>query len=639
MKPFSETLFGRCWAKLTRRQEFNLNNAERREEPAVAVEPKPKGDEALPMKHDSDATNGDVGLQIGQNYTMPKQKNLLVRRFYILSWIGSYDREKAVADLIAGITLGMTIIPQSIAYAALAGLSSEYGLYSAFIGSIIYVFFGTIPQVSIGPTSLMALLVLQFCADKPVEFVIVLAFMAGLFEFLMGVFQLGFIVNFIPSPVTKAFTSGTALIVALVQVKTLFGVRIKGIPTPAEFWNNIKVPDAIVGVICLVVLLLLRQLSSVEFKKKTDSTRRIKKLLWYISISRNALVVFTLSFIAYLWIQKSSFEAIPFSLSSKVSSGLPQFKLPPFSFESGNRTYGFLDICSELGSGLGVVPIVAVLANVAIAKAFVKDSQLDASQEMLTLGLCNLAGSFFSAMPTCGAFTRSAVSQASGVRTPMAGIYTGIIVFSALSILTPYFQYIPKSSLSAVLIAAVIFMVDFSPVKTLWKNNKKDFFSWTGCLLVCLIAGVEVGLLYGILLNMIFVLLRLGNPKVEVNLKQCDTVAYVHVKPLSDVYFSGVDSIRTEIRSACILYRYDFPIVLDCSRFMLFDATFIEMLTAVAKEIAEQKQMFILQSLSEKYKSLLPADNSNIHYAMNPLTMDDFLVPEKKANGNGALMA
>lgn len=167
------------------------------------------------MKNDSDNRNGDVALPIAQNYTKPKEKSLLARRLYILSWIGSYEREKGMSDLIAGITLGMTIIPQSIAYAALAGLSSEYGLYSAFmgkfgkvyfikisiaifdyfnyfsLGSIIYVFFGTIPQVSIGPTSLMALLTLQYCSDKPVQIVIVLAFMAGLVELLMGVFRLG----------------------------------------------------------------------------------------------------------------------------------------------------------------------------------------------------------------------------------------------------------------------------------------------------------------------------------------------------------------------------------------------------------------------------------------------------------------
>ena len=162
---------------------------------------------------------------------------------------------------------------------------------------------------------------------------------------------------------------------------------------------------------------------------------------------------------------------------------------------------------------------------------------------MLTLGLCNLAGSFFSAMPTCGAFTRSAVSQASGVRTPMAGIYTGLIVLSALSILTPYFQYIPRSSLAAVLIAAVVFMVgyifiyliyisniclldqiDLTPLKELWRTNKKDFFSWTGSLIMCLIAGVEMGLLFGIVVSMICILLRLGNPRVEVNLKQVRSV-------------------------------------------------------------------------------------------------------------------
>lgn len=117
--------------------------------------------------------------------------HFLIRRFHILNWLPRYDREKAAADLIAGITLGLTIIPQSIAYAALAGIPSEYGLYSAFIGSIIYVFFGTIPQVSIGPTSLMSLLVFQYCHNKPVQFVIVLAFSAGLVELFMGLFELG----------------------------------------------------------------------------------------------------------------------------------------------------------------------------------------------------------------------------------------------------------------------------------------------------------------------------------------------------------------------------------------------------------------------------------------------------------------
>uniref|UniRef100_A0A1B0FAK2 SLC26A/SulP transporter domain-containing protein n=1 Tax=Glossina morsitans morsitans TaxID=37546 RepID=A0A1B0FAK2_GLOMM len=597
--------------------ENNVNNKNLQK-----VETFHKNDEALPMKNSHYFDDDQVDLK--SKYEKPKQPNWLFRRIYILTWIRHYDREKAISDLIAGITLGLTIIPQSIAYAALAGRSSEYGLYTAFIGSIIYVFFGTIPQVSIGPTSLMSLMVLQYCYEKPIEIVIVLAFLAGCVELLMGIFQLGFIVSFIPSAVNKAFTTGTSIIVALCQIKNLLGVKLKGIPTPRAFFENIKVADATVGITCFVILLVLRQLSSVKFKEESPAARRLKKLLWYISISRNALVVFTCGMIAYFWIQKSSFEAIPITLSSKVDSGIPTIKLPPFAFIHDNRTYVFSDICRELGSGILVVPIVAVLANVAIAKAFVKDGILDASQEMLTLGICNVAGSFFSAMPTCGAFTRSAVSQASGVRTPMAGIYTGIIVLSALSILTPYFQYIPKSSLSAVLIAAVIFMVDFKPLTELWKTNKKDFISWLGCVIVCLAAGVEMGLLYGIILNMIFVLLRLGKPKLEVNLKKSDNLIYVHIKPMSDIYYTGVEPIRTEIRSACVLYRNDFPIVLDCSRFMLFDTTFLEMLNAVAKDLRENNVLLILQFFPDKHKEFLN-ENTNIRFA-NDRTLSELIV-------------
>lgn len=330
-------------------------------------------------------------MDMQSRYSAPKEAHWLLRRIYILSWIRNYDRPQAFADLIAGITLGLTIIPQSIAYASLAGLSSEYGLYSAFIGSIIYVFFGTIPQVSIGPTSLMAIMTLQFCADKPVQVVIVLAFLAGLVELLMGICQLGFIVSFIPSPVTKAFTSGTAVIVVIVQIKNLLGIRLKQVPSLGEFFGNIRWCDAAMGISCmclllslrvstvfdqqrdslLMFLLLLRQLlSQVKFKQETPLTQRFKKVLWYISISRNALVVFFSGLMVYVWVHKSSLEAVPFALSSKVSSAMPSIKLPPFAFQHGNRTYVFTDILQELGSGVVLVPIVAVLANVAIAKAF-----------------------------------------------------------------------------------------------------------------------------------------------------------------------------------------------------------------------------------------------------------------------------
>ncbi|XP_039971366.1 sodium-independent sulfate anion transporter isoform X2 [Bactrocera tryoni] len=562
-------------------------------------------------------------------YEQPPEKHWILRRLSFLNWLKTYDRETAIADLIAGITLGLTIIPQSIAYAALAGLSSEYGLYSAIIGTVFYALFGTIPQVSIGPTSLMSLMVLQFVGERPVQFVVVLAFLAGLVELLMGVFQLGFVVNFIPTPVTKAFTSATAVIVAAVQFKNLLGIKGKGVPSFGELFKRIHYSDAILGLICLVVLLLLRQLAHINFKKNTPNTCRLKKFLWYVSISRNALVVFICSAITYLWVKNRSMEAIPYTLTAKVTSAQLTFSLPPFAFDYRNTTLVFTDIIHELGGGIVVVPIVAILANVAIAKAFVKDNRLDASQEMLTLGICNIAGSFFNCMPTCGAFTRSAVSQASGVRTPLSGIYTAILVYLALSVLTPYFGYIPRSSIAALLIIAVVFMIDFSPIKELWRTNKKDFFSWVGCFIVCLAAGVEVGLLFGIVLNMIFVLLRLGNPKVEVALMECENRNYIFVSPTSDVYYSGIEYIRDKINEACLLYRDDFPVVLDCRRFMQFDATFVDVISAVAKELRERDVLLVLFGISEESQQLMHK-SENINYCEGDRICSDDLSPKKQ---------
>lgn len=298
------------------------------------------------------------------------QPHWLLRRVFILTWIRDYDRQKAVADLIAGITLGLTIIPQSIAYASLAGLTSEYGLYSAFMGSFVYVIFGSIAQVSIGPTSLMAILTLQFTSHLSVQFVIALAFLAGVVELLMGIFKLGFLVNFISGPVTSAFTTATSIIVIGAQMRNLMGIPkglIKSYKDIPDILDNISIGDTTLGLTCIAVLLILRQLSYLNL---SPQKRVLKKVLWYISISRNAIVVCVTSFLAFYWVNSGSEASVPFRLNAKVNSSVPTFKLPPFSIDFNNITYGFADICRELGSAIVVVPLVAVLANVAIAKAF-----------------------------------------------------------------------------------------------------------------------------------------------------------------------------------------------------------------------------------------------------------------------------
>lgn len=315
----------------------------------------------------------DFGRQKDLNFEA-RFKKFLHRRVYILTWLPKYDRSKALCDLIAGVTIGLTMVPQSLAYANLANVKAQYGLYSAFVGCIVYMLLGTVKEVSIGPTSLMSIITVSYTFDKPVEYVILMTFVCGCVEFLMGVFNLGFIVDFISMPVVSSFSTSTSLIIIIAQLKNLLGIKFSAKSFPmtivalAENIQETKVGDAAVGVFAIVFLLFCKQMKDLKLSEDRASSAVIKKALFYLSISRNALIVLLTSFLAYQLSVR--YETVPFRLSEKVDPGLPEFKLPAFSAEVNNSTVGFMGICSDIGSGLVLLPLVSVLANVAIAKSF-----------------------------------------------------------------------------------------------------------------------------------------------------------------------------------------------------------------------------------------------------------------------------
>lgn len=179
-------------------------------------------------------------------------------------------------------------------------------------------------------------------------------------------------------------------------------------------------------------------------QKPSRQREILAKIIWLISTARNAIIVIVCSTIAYK--MEATESGAPFVLTGPVKSGLPTFSLPPFSTRMNDRDLTFIEMCTELGPAIFLVPIIGVLGNVAIAKAFANGASVDATQELLTLGLCNIFGSCASSMPVTGSFSRSAVNHASGVKTPMAGLYTGLLIILALSLLTPYFYFIPKGS-------------------------------------------------------------------------------------------------------------------------------------------------------------------------------------------------
>ncbi|CAG9824846.1 unnamed protein product [Phaedon cochleariae] len=523
----------------------------------------------------------------------------------LFAWSRDYNIDKAVSDLVAGITVGLTLIPQSIAYASLAGLAPQYGLYSSLCGGLIYVFFGTIPELSIAPTALLSLLTISYTKNLSfgnVHGAILLCFLAGCVELLCGIVHLGFLVDFVSSPVVSAFTSASAITIASSQVKNLIGVKFEG-ETFYTIWKNVfehitelKLADTILGLSCCAVLLFMRKLKDygaplIDSGKKQST---FKKMIWLFSVAKNALVVVCCAAAAFVL---DYYNETPFTLTGRVPTGWPNVSLPLFYLEKGNTTITFKDMLYELETGIIFVPFIAILANIGIAKAFAKGKAVDASQEMIAVGLCNIVGSVFGSYPVNASFSRAAVGSSSGIRTPLAGVYTAAMVFLAFTLLTPYFPYIPKTTLAAVIICAVIFMVELMIAQRIWKTNKLDLFPFTITFICCLVIGIEMGILIGILVDIIKVLYVSARPKVSIDQIIIGTSpGYVRITILSSMPFFSAEYVRETVLKEDLLkigtHQY---VVIDLGRIESMDYTAVMCMGELIKDLKNnEKKVFLL---------------------------------------------
>lgn len=526
-------------------------------------------------------------------------RRFLRRRVPILTWLPNYSADKAISDFIAGVTVGLTLMPQGLAYATLAGLEPQYGLYSAFMGCLVYMFLGSCKDITIGPTALMALMTYQQVVGRNPDFAVLLCFLTGCVQLIMGTLHLGVLIDFISIPVTVGFTSATSVIIAVSQLKGLLGLSFKSsgfldtLTKVAVHIGEVRIWDTLLGFTCIIVLLLLRKLKEIKLVgpdgKMTNQQRLISKALWLLSTARNALAVITCSFIAYFF---HSYGYTPFILTGTVRSGLPSFEHPPFGTVLNNRTLSFVEMCSELGSSIVLVPIISVLGNVAIAKAFASGDSIDATQELLTLGVCNVMGSFVSSMPVTGSFSRSAVNHASGVQTPLGGLYTGLLILLALGALTPYFFYIPKTSLAAVIICAVIFMIEYEIVKPMWRSSRKDLIPAFATFLLCLTLGVEYGILVGVGVNIVLLLYPSVRPSLHVEKTKTSTGGeYLLVIPDNSLYFPAVDFMRASVGRVGVKQgSSQLPVVVDCRYILGADFTAAKGIAALIDDFNKRKQ-------------------------------------------------
>ncbi|XP_011253126.1 sodium-independent sulfate anion transporter isoform X4 [Camponotus floridanus] len=470
------------------------------------------------------------------------------------------------------------------------------------MGCFVYLIFGSTKQVTVGPTALMALLVQKHVIKLGEDLAVLMCFLAGIVITFMGILRLGFLLDFISMPVICGFTNAAAIIIGTSQLGTLLGIKgrsesfIDAISQIINKINKIQLWDTVLGGCSMIVLILLKKLPG----KKSGSF--FEKFMWLISLARNAIVVIVGTLIAYILF---SYEIKPFQITGNITEGLPPFSLPPFTVINGNHTYTFVMLIKEFGSSLLSIPLIGILESIAIAKAFAKGKTVDANQEMLALGLCNIFGSFVRSLPVTGSFTRTTVNNASGVKTPMGGVITGSLVLLACGLLTSTFKFIPKATLAAVIIIAMFSMFEIHIFIILWRTKKIDLVPLTVTLLCCLVVGLEYGMIAGIAVNLILLLYFAARPGLLIEERIVDGLTMLFVSPKQSLSFPAAEYLRERVMSWCDKKSENLPVIVDGRNVLRIDTTVAKNLALLVSDLATRNQKLIFWNWSEDAKQTL----------------------------------
>ncbi|CAG0896891.1 unnamed protein product [Darwinula stevensoni] len=553
----------------------------------------------------------------------------------ITKWLPRYNLTCLVSDLIAGLTVGLTILPQGLAYAAIANLPVQYGLYSAFMGCFVYLFVGSVKDVTVGPTAVVNVVLGQFVnvetfGDDFVKYAVLLCFLTGVVEVLLGITRLGFMMNFISTPVMSGFTSAAAIVTCVNQVTELFGLSsvvhahnfVHIIRDVAYHFSETHMWDFLIAFVSICLLLFLRKARMWDLSKVIGNESVlsvVSKAVWFISTARNAIVMLLGAVVAYS--VKGNGPTMPLSLTGlhdsflsnggigNVVPGIPPFAVPPFVAEKD-----FLGKIWQLLPAIFIIPLVGILESIAVSKAFARGKAIDFNQEIFALGLCNLAGSFFSSVPTSGSLCRTVVNAASGVKTPAGGIVTGSLVLLALAVLTPYFYYIPKACLAAVIICTVIFMFEYKEFLKIWKVNRWELVPWLATFLPSILLGLHYGIMVGVGLDLVRLLFDVARPNVVLEKRQMEGHKYLVVKPEGSAMFPAVEHVRRVLikRSG---KNPDLPVIIDCEKLTSIDFTSAKMLDVTFSDLAERGQELVFIHGDDRVRMILQKKlGSHFHF-------------------------
>jgi SulP family sulfate permease len=421
----------------------------------------------------------------------------IARFFPFLRWF-PMGADSLRADLIAGVTVALVLIPQSMAYAQLAGLPAYYGLYAAFLPGMIAALWGSSKQLATGPVAVVSLLTAsaltpfaQIGSEQFVALAVMMALLVGLVQLTLGLFRLGVVVNFLSHPVIVGFTNAAALIIGLSQLNKIFGVPM---PRSEHFINDIWAvlqqvggthwPTLIMGAVAFAIMWAMR--------------RYVPKLPGVLV----AVAVTTLASWA------TGFAAHGGKVVGDIPSGLPSLALPQLN----------LELLRQLITSAIIISLVGFMEAISIAKAMAAKTKdrIDPNQELIGQGMANIIGSFTQAYPASGSFSRSAVNLNAGARTGMSSVFAGLVVLATLLLLTPLLYHLPQSVLAAVIMMAVIGLINFGAIKEAWKAHVHDGVASLVTFVATLAFAphLDNGILVGAGLAIVLFLYRTMKPRV-----------------------------------------------------------------------------------------------------------------------------
>jgi sulfate permease, SulP family len=511
-----------------------------------------------------------------------------------LDWLLNYRSQYLVGDITAGIIVTSLLIPQSMAYALLAGLPPQVGLYASILPAILYPLIGTSRVLAVGPVAVDSLMVAAAIANFSPQstsaylaLAVTLAFLVGAIEIIMGILRLGFLVNFLSRSVTSGFISGAAVIIGFSQVKHLLGLKI---PTTESFselvtlivrnlsqtnWLTLALGIASVGILAYFNRPLVKQL-----KQRGWSDRQI------LPISKSAPLVVVIIGTLLVWgLHLDRVAGI--KVVGNIPAGLSSLTLPLFDWQT---------LKSLLPAAIGI-SLVGYMEGYAGGQALAskRREKIDANQELLALGVANLGAAVTGGYPVTGGVSRSVVNSAAGANTGLASIVTGLLVAVTVMFLTPLFYFLPQACLAAVIITAVYTLIDVATLRRMWAYDKGDAIAWLTTFGAVLALGVEQGIMLGALIALALHLWRTSHPHIAIVGRLGDSehfrnVLRYEVKTSPEVlavrvdaslYFANAKYLENFLTQKIADRSEIKSILLVCSAINLIDASALEILESL----------------------------------------------------------